>query len=287
MADSIRIYISQLETLEEISDPSEFKAAVLSYLSYALRGEDQLPEGAMARMFYKMSRPLADAQHKASEDGAKGGRPPKEKEKGVSETEKGGFLNKKTGVSETESLGFPFPLGEGEGEGERNREGEGERDKTGEREKDREIEVQEEVRKDPAAEKETAPEARKQPAAEKRKRKRKQDQEAAASDPGIGSGAGDSCLLDKEEDAGLLEEDPDPIFPYGVFNNVLLPFSKYQELLQEYGSIPLDQEVNKLSSWWKIHPEEISQDHYATLILWLNRDGIRPKDERELGNGYL
>ena len=279
MADSIRIYISQLETLEEISDPSEFKAAVLSYLSYALRGEDQLPEGAMARMFYKMSRPLADAQHKASEDGAKGGRPPKEK--GVSETEKGGFLNKKTGVSETENLGFPFPLGEGEGEGE------GDRDKTGEREKDREIEVQEEERKDPAAEKETAPEARKRPAAEKRKRKRKQDQEAAASDPGIGSGAGDSCLLDKEGGSGFLEEDPDPVFPYGVFNNVLLPFSRYHELIREYGTVPIDQTINKLSSWWRIHPEESSQDHYATVILWLNRDGIQPKDERELGNGYL
>lgn len=281
MADSIRIYISQLETLEEISDPSEFKAAVLSYLSYALRGEDQLPEGAMARMFYKMSRPLADAQHKASEDGAKGGRPPKEKEKGVSETEKGGFLNKKTGVSETENLGFPFPLGEGEGEGE------GEGDKSREREKDREIEVQEEERKDPAAEKETAPEARKQPAAEKRKRKRKQDQEAASSDPGIGSGAGDSCLLDKEGGSGFLEEDPDPVFPYGVFNNVLLPFSKYQELLREYGTVPIDQTIDKLSSWWKNHPEEISQDHYATVILWLNRDGIRPVYERGLGNGYL
>lgn len=78
MIDSFIFYASFYEALQEIDDPAVRLAVYDAIASYALTGQEPNLKDFQAALF-RLIKPQIDANNRRREDGAKGGRPKKEK----------------------------------------------------------------------------------------------------------------------------------------------------------------------------------------------------------------
>lgn len=100
-SDGKIFYPSFFDSIEEIEDDHVFRTAVEAAMAYAFRGEepDLDKMDPLAKIVYRMARPLFDSNETKKVNGSKGGRP-------KNDDETSGFENKNLRLSNKKTSGF-------------------------------------------------------------------------------------------------------------------------------------------------------------------------------------
>lgn len=88
-------------------------------------------------------------------------------------------------------------------------------------------------------------------------------------------GKGREVVGEGREESGLTPDSPPPKNLYGEFKNVKLTEEEFEKLKILYGSKIVSDYIEKLSGYLKAKGKKY-QDHYATLLNWIRKDGIAP-----------
>lgn len=72
---------------------------------------------------------------------------------------------------------------------------------------------------------------------------------------------------------------------YGEFGHVQLTEQEYLKLTQRFGDKVIADYIEDVDNYLEDHPKVHYSTHYATILRWLKRDGVKPLEGRSADDG--